>query len=164
MCNPETWTARYLDVLTDRLGWEARDAGDRIVVSAHGLTMIIANSAPHDPEFLNIIARFPMVEDVDRSTLLTLAGATTRKVKGVYVTIRSESVEFAVDQLTGGSGTLGQADFIVSVLPRLHSMLVAGISRFYAGVDCARQDLEVMRQLDGIEAATAERLREDEAA
>ncbi|WP_286928869.1 MULTISPECIES: hypothetical protein [Aeromicrobium] len=153
MCNPTMWTTRYLDTATARLGWDLEEApdGDLLVVTQAG-RFVIANTAPHDPEFLHVYALYAAPSEGDRAQLLEVANEVTLRAKGVSVSLlqRTTSVVFAHQGLVGAPDSLPTADQLVAALPRVQRMLSHAVSLWFEKLDAAG-DAAV---LAGIEAAT----------
>ncbi|ABM16772.1 hypothetical protein [Mycolicibacterium vanbaalenii] len=152
MCNPDAFTARYLEVLNDRLGWDATvdDDGDLTfglseLRTEGGSSAWIDNHAPHDPEYLRVHTGFRLPADAesDEASLGALAADLSRKLKVAKVAVDGAFFIVSVEMLAAGPGCLPAGEHLAAVLPRARRLLVGAAIRF---------DEDLM--LRGIESAT----------
>jgi hypothetical protein len=152
MCNPATLNNRYLDVLNNRLGWDASvdDDGDVVFqlsdpADIDRAAVWIDNHAPSDPEYLRMHTGIPLVsfDDASDSSLAVLAAKLTRNLKGVKLTVRRSFLVISAEMVVAGPGCMPDGDHLAAILPRVRRMLVGAFVQFYEAMT-----------LQGIEAAT----------
>ncbi len=144
MTDKNTLTQRYLTVLNDELGWDAvaEEDGDVRFTLEVGPVAWLSNYAPADPEYLQLITGLPLTKllaglgvDFDPSSkadlqrLLTVTSAVTRSVKGAQVSADPlrDAIEVSVEVVAAEHGRMPSVDHLAAILPRMRSMLVAGL-------------------------------------
>jgi hypothetical protein len=140
MSNPEAFAARYLEVLNDRLGWDASVDADGDVMfglselrSDGGVRAWIDNHAPHDPEYLRVHTGVRLVHDddtVDRS-LDAVAADLSRQLKLTKLAVDGPYLIVSVEMLAAGSGCLPDRAHLAAVLPRARRALVSAAVQFH---------------------------------
>lgn len=152
MCNPEAFTARYLEVLNDRLGWDATvdDDGDLMFGLSElrpdgGIRAWIDNHAPHDPEYLRVRTgiRLAPGDAADERSLGSLAAELSQELKVTKVAVDGAFLIVSVEMLAAGPGCLPDRAHLAAVLPRARRLIVGAAVKFHETLE-----------LRGIEAAT----------
>lgn len=140
MTNPDAFATRYLEVLNDRLGWDASvdDDGDVMfglpeLRSDGGIRAWIDNHAPHDPEYLRLHTGVRLAQDngTDESLLGAVAADLSRQLKLAKLAVDGAYLIVSVEMLTAGSGCLPDHAHLAAVLPRARRALVGAAVQFH---------------------------------
>lgn len=140
MSNPDAFAARFLEVLNDRLGWDASvDADGDLVFGLSGLRsdggvrVWIDKHAPHDPEYLRVHTgvRLAQEDGADESSLGAVATELSRQLKLAKLAVDGAYLIVSVEMLAAGSGCLPDHAHLAAVLPRARRALVGAALQFH---------------------------------
>lgn len=140
MSNPDAFANRYLEVLNDRLGWDASVDADGDLVfglselrSDGGIRAWIDNHAPHDPEYLRVHTgvRLAQEDGADEHALDAVAADLSRQLKLAKLAVDGAYLIVSVEMLTASSGCLPDHAHLAAVLPRARRALVGAAAQFH---------------------------------
>jgi hypothetical protein len=173
MTDKKTLAQRYLAAVNDELGWGGVEEpdGDIRFVSDLGASFWITNTAPADPEYLQLITMFRLSStlanigsplDADRPEhrlpLLMAADRVVRRTKGAKMSVAPEQDRFAVavEVVAAGKSRMPSVDHLAAILPRMLNMatsalaafndelVVAGLELSFPDVDGSLDDVSVL--------------------
>ncbi len=164
MTDKKTLAQRYLAAVNDELGWGAVEEpnGDVRFVSSMGATFWITNTAPNDPEYLQLVTGFALSSlltniasplDVTRPEhwlpLLVAADRVARGRKGAKVSVNParNQLGIAVEVVAAGKSRMPSVDHLAAILPRMLSMAIHAIAGFHdelvvAGLEISLPDVD----------------------
>lgn len=148
MIDKKTLADRLLSTVNGELGWNAAtdDDDDVHFSSGFGFRIRLSNYAPHDPEYVQMRTGFRLSAVLEQAEsplelarpetqLRLLAGAArlTHKLKGVQIIVlpHDDMCIISVEVLAAGPDRLPSVDLLAGILPRMRTMLVAGVRDFH---------------------------------
>lgn len=135
MCQPEVITRLYLDVLRNRLGMPAEPGLDGdVVTEAHGVKLVVQNSAPHDPEYLRVFLMSTF--DTEPGVLAPLVEELASR-KGVKASTWDDTTVLSYEGFVAGQGCVPSAELLASVLPRILDVLLSALSALFTSIELA---------------------------
>lgn len=127
MTCPDRLSARHREVLIDYLGIKVAPNAlpDGSIALEHlGLRMILANHAPEDPEFVQLLCQVDVDPNLHhRDDLAFVAQAVTHDYKAVKAHPRVGSLLISAESIAAAPSHLPSADQLAMVLPRLLSAI-----------------------------------------
>ena len=164
MTDKKTLTQRYLAAVNDELGWGAVEEpnGNVRFVSSMGASFWITNTAPADPEYLQLVTGFRLSSllegigsplEVGRADhwlpLLVAADRVARGRKGAKLTVdpARDQLAVAVEVVAAGKSRMPSVDHLAAILPRMLSMAISAIGAFHeelvvAGLEISLPDVD----------------------
>ncbi len=135
MCTPELLAGRYLEVLTNRLGFPAQiDHDHTVTFQTAGATWLLQNHAPTDPEYLHLQLFCGIPENTPNDLVDQLALKTTTDTKVVKAYRRDQTLVLSAEMLVAAPDQLPQPDHLAAILPRTIHLILAGVEKILDGI------------------------------
>lgn len=129
MASLDRLAAIYQDVLQNRLGIDCRRCTPDTIAFTRGELAFIACLYSNDPEYLRLLFRGSMPEELDAEQRHSICARITRDVKTVKITTEGTDLVAAIEMFVAGQDLLPEANHLAAVLPRAIRTLEAALTR-----------------------------------